>query len=53
MATILIKRKSLNSVGLDYRHGTGHGVGAFLMFTRDHKEYQNNFVKLKEGMTKQ
>ena len=25
-----IARKSLNSVGLDYRHGTGHGVGAFL-----------------------
>ena len=32
MDIILIKLlgKVLNSVGLDYRHGTGHGVGAFL-----------------------
>ena len=26
----MLARKSLWDVGLDYRHGTGHGVGAFL-----------------------
>ena len=25
-----IAREPLWSVGLDYRHGTGHGIGAFL-----------------------
>jgi len=46
-----IARKSLNSVGLDYRHGTGHGVGAFLNVHEGPQGIsKNNFVKLKEGM---
>ncbi len=46
-----IARKSLNSVGLDYRHGTGHGVGAFLNVHEGPQGIsRNNFVKLKEGM---
>ena len=46
-----IARKSLNSVGLDYRHGTGHGVGAFLnVHEGPHGITKNNFVKIKEGM---
>ena len=44
-------RKSLNSVGLDYRHGTGHGVGAFLNVHEGPQGIsKNNYVKLKEGM---
>ena len=46
-----IARKSLNSVGLDYRHGTGHGVGAFLNVHEGPQGIsKNNFVELKEGM---
>ncbi len=46
-----IARKSLNSIGLDYRHGTGHGVGAFLNVHEGPQGIsKNNFVKLKEGM---
>ena len=46
-----IARKSLNSVGLDYRHGTGHGVGAFLNVHEGPQGIsRNNYVKLKEGM---
>ena len=46
-----IARKSLNSVGLDYRHGTGHGVGAFLNVHEGPQGIsKNNFVTLKEGM---
>ena len=46
-----IARKSLNSIGLDYRHGTGHGVGAFLIVDEGPQGIsKNNFVKLKEGM---
>ena len=46
-----IARKSLNSVGLDYRHGTGHGVGAFLNVHEGPQGIsKNNYVKLKEGM---
>ena len=46
-----IARKSLNSIGLDYRHGTGHGVGAFLNVHEGPQAIsKNNFVKLKEGM---
>ncbi len=46
-----IARKSLNSVGLDYRHGTGHGVGAFLNVHEGPQGIsKNNFIKLKEGM---
>ena len=46
-----VARKSLNSIGLDYRHGTGHGVGAFLNVHEGPQGIsKNNFVKLKEGM---
>ncbi len=46
-----IARKSLNSAGLDYRHGTGHGVGAFLNVHEGPQGIsKNNYVKLKEGM---
>ena len=46
-----IARKDLNSVGLDYRHGTGHGVGAFLNVHEGPQGIsKNNFIKLKEGM---
>ena len=46
-----IARKSLNSVGLDYPHGTGHGVGAFLNVHEGPQAIsKNNYVKLKEGM---
>ena len=44
-------RKSLNSVGLDYRHGTGHGVGYFLNVHEGPQSIsKNNNIKLKEGM---
>ncbi len=46
-----IARKSLNSIGLDYRHGTGHGVGAFLNVHEGPQGIsKNNYVRLKEGM---
>ena len=44
-------RKSLNSIGLDYRHGTGHGVGFFLNVHEGPQSIsKNNHIKLKEGM---
>ena len=44
-------RKSLNSAGLDYRHGTGHGVGFFLNVHEGPQSIsKNNHVELKEGM---
>ncbi len=44
-------RKSLNAIGLDYRHGTGHGVGAFLNVHEGPQGIsKNNYVQLKEGM---
>ncbi len=46
-----IARMSLNSIGLDYRHGTGHGVGAFLNVHEGPQGIsKNNYVRLKEGM---
>ena len=46
-----IARKSLNSVNLDYRHGTGHGVGFFMNVHEGPQSIsKNNFVKLKKGM---
>ncbi len=46
-----IARKSLKSVGLDYRHGTGHGVGFFLNVHEGPQSIsKNNNVALKEGM---
>ena len=44
-------RQSLNKIGLDYRHGTGHGVGFFLNVHEGPQSIsKNNKVKLKEGM---
>ena len=44
-------RRSLNSIGLDYRHGTGHGVGYFLNVHEGPQSIsKNNSIKLKEGM---
>ncbi len=44
-------RQSLNSVGLDYRHGTGHGVGFFLNVHEGPQSIsKNNQIKLREGM---
>ncbi len=44
-------RHSLKSIGLDYRHGTGHGVGFFLNVHEGPQSIsKNNFIKLKEGM---
>ena len=46
-----IARKNLNSIGLDYSHGTGHGVGAFLNVHEGPQGIsKNNFIKLREGM---
>ena len=46
-----IARKSLHSVKLDYRHGTGHGVGFFMNVHEGPQSIsKNNFVKLKKGM---
>ena len=44
-------RKSLNSAGLDYRHGTGHGVGYFLNVHEGPQSISKfNRVKFEEGM---
>ena len=44
-------RKYLREIGLDYAHGTGHGVGYFSKcFTRGHGISKNNNVKFQEGM---
>ena len=44
-------RQSLNSIGLDYRHGTGHGVGFFLNVHEGPQSIsKNNKIRLKEGM---
>ncbi len=44
-------RKNLNEVGLDYGHGTGHGVGFFLNVHEGPQSISKyNSVKLKEGM---
>ncbi len=46
-----IARKSLNFLGLDYRHGTGHGVGFFLNVHEGPQGIsKNNKIELKEGM---
>ena len=46
-----VARKYLNQIGLDYSHGTGHGVGYFLnVHEGPHAISKNNFIKLKEGM---
>jgi Xaa-Pro aminopeptidase len=44
-------RKFLKSVGLDYEHGTGHGVGFFLNVHEGPQSISKyNDVKIKEGM---
>tara|TARA_B100000575_G_scaffold286784_1_gene284035 strand:+ start:2548 stop:4266 length:1719 start_codon:yes stop_codon:yes gene_type:complete len=44
-------RESLNQIGLDYAHGTGHGVGYFLnVHEGPHAISKNNNVVLQEGM---
>ena len=44
-------RKYLNQIGLDYSHGTGHGVGYFLNVHEGPQGIsKNNKVILKEGM---
>ena len=44
-------RQNLNNIGLDYRHGTGHGVGFFLNVHEGPQSIsKNNYIKLEEGM---
>ncbi len=44
-------RRSLKKIHLDYRHGTGHGVGFFLNVHEGPQSIsKNNYVKLEEGM---
>ncbi len=46
-----LARKSLKKVGLNYSHGTGHGVGFFLNVHEGPQGiYKNNKIKLKKGM---
>ena len=46
-----LARKSLNSVNLNYRHGTGHGVGFFMNVHEGPQSIsKNNFIKLQKGM---
>ena len=46
-----VARKYLKKIGLDYAHGTGHGVGYFLnVHEGPHAISKNNKIKLKEGM---
>ena len=44
-------RKFLKKEGLDYSHGTGHGVGFFLNVHEGHQSIsKNNTIKIKKGM---
>ena len=44
-------RKPLKSIGLNYEHGTGHGVGFFLNVHEGPQAISpNNNIRLKEGM---
>ena len=44
-------RKYLKQIGLDYAHGTGHGVGYFLnVHEGPHAISQRNNINFKEGM---
>ncbi len=46
-----LARKSLKSINLDYRHGTGHGVGFFMNVHEGPQSIsKNNFIELKKGM---
>ena len=47
----IVARKYLKQIGLDYPHGTGHGVGYFLnVHEGPHAISKNNKIKLHEGM---
>ena len=47
----ILARKNLKKSGLDYKHGTGHGVGFFLnVHEGPHAISKNNLIKLREGM---
>ena len=44
-------RKFLKKIKLDYKHGTGHGVGFFLNVHEGPQAIsKNNYVKISEGM---
>ena len=46
-----VARRPLNNVGLDYAHGTGHGVGFFLNVHEGPQGIsKNNKINLKKGM---
>ena len=46
-----VARKYLKQVGLDYAHGTGHGVGYYLnVHEGPHAISKNNKIRLQEGM---
>tara|TARA_X000001036_G_scaffold364374_1_gene348559 strand:+ start:190 stop:1908 length:1719 start_codon:yes stop_codon:yes gene_type:complete len=46
-----VARKYLRQIGLDYAHGTGHGVGYFLnVHEGPHAISKNNRIKFMEGM---
>ena len=46
-----LARKNLNSVNLNYSHGTGHGVGFFMNVHEGPQSIsKNNFVRLEKGM---
>ena len=47
----VVARKSLNNVGLNYEHGTGHGVGYFLnVHEGPHAISKHNKIKFTEGV---
>jgi Xaa-Pro aminopeptidase len=47
----LAARKYLRQIGLDYAHGTGHGVGYFLNVHEGPQAIsRNNKIKIREGM---
>ena len=47
----VVARKSLNKVGLNYEHGTGHGVGYFLnVHEGPHAISKHNKIKFTEGV---
>ena len=47
----MLARKSLIKSGLDYKHGTGHGVGFFLnVHEGPHAISKFNTIKIREGM---
>ena len=47
----IVARKPLNKIGLDYAHGTGHGVGYFLNVHEGPQSISKfNKIKFQEGM---